>query len=69
VNAIKALAVGNAAFMPKILVVGGGNNQGVLESLGTMLMDKLDTSAAEPSPASSTTGKRKPDPGTASPRA
>jgi len=66
VNAIKALAVGNAAFMPKILVVGGGNNQGVLESLGTMLMDKLDTSAAEPSPASSTTGKRKPDPATAS---
>ena len=44
VNAIKALAVGNSAFMPKILVVGGGSNQGVLESLGTMLMDKLDTS-------------------------
>ena len=33
-NAIKALAVGNSAFMPKILVVGGGGNQGVLESLG-----------------------------------
>src|SRR5579863_4406657 len=28
VNAIKALAVGNAAFMPKILVVGSGGNQG-----------------------------------------
>jgi len=46
VNAIKALAVGNSAFMPKILVVGGGGNQGVLESLGAMLMDKLDTSTA-----------------------
>jgi hypothetical protein len=58
VNAIKALAVGNAAFMPKILVVGGGNNQGVLESLGTMLMDKLDTSTADPESGGSTTGKR-----------
>jgi uncharacterized protein YqfA (UPF0365 family) len=57
VNAIKALAVGNAAFMPKILVVGG-NNQGVLESLGTMLMDKLDTSTADPESGGSTTGKR-----------
>jgi hypothetical protein len=69
VNAIKALAVGNAAFMPKILVVGGGNSQGVLESLGTMLMDKLDTSADDPGPAISTTGKRKPDPVPASPKA
>ncbi len=47
-NAIKALAVGNSAFVPRILVVGGGNNQGVLESLGTMLMDKLDTSTQYP---------------------
>jgi hypothetical protein len=69
VNAIKALAVGNAAFMPKILVVGGGSNQGVLESLGTMLMDKLDTIGPDSSSASSTTGKRKPDPATASPKA
>jgi hypothetical protein len=44
--------------MPKILVVGGGNNQGVLESLGTMLMDKLDTSTADPESGGSTTGKR-----------
>ena len=29
VNAIKALASGNAAFMPKILVVGSGGSQGV----------------------------------------
>jgi regulator of protease activity HflC (stomatin/prohibitin superfamily) len=61
VNAIKALAAGEATFMPKILVVGGGSSQGVLESLGTMLMDKLDTSAADPVPTSSTTGKRKSD--------
>ena len=60
VNAIKALAAGNSAFMPKILVVGGGSNQGVLESLGTMLMDKLDTSAPVPGSASPATGK--PDP-------
>ena len=52
VNAIKALAVGNSAFVPKILVVGGGNNQGVLESLGAMLMDKLDISTPEPGPGS-----------------
>jgi len=52
VNAVKALAVGNTPFMPKILVVGGGGNQGVLESLGTMLMDKLDTGASEPGTAS-----------------
>ena len=52
VNAIKALAVGNSAFMPRILVVGGGNNNGVLESLGTMLMDKLDTSSQSPGPDS-----------------
>jgi len=52
VNAIKALAVGNSAFMPRILVVGGGNNNGVLESLGTMLMDKLDTSSQTPGPDS-----------------
>jgi hypothetical protein len=51
VNAIKALAVGNSAFMPKILVVGSGGNQGVLESLGAMLMDKLDTGAASAEPA------------------
>jgi len=47
VNAIKALSVGNVAFVPKILVVGGNGNQGVLESLGSLLMDKLDTSTAE----------------------
>jgi hypothetical protein len=58
VNAIKALAAGEATFMPKILVVGSGSSQGVLESLGTMLMDKLDTSAADPGSAGSTTGKR-----------
>jgi hypothetical protein len=57
VNAIKALAAGNAAFMPKILVVGGGSNQGVLESLGTMLMDKLDTSGPGPGSASPETSK------------
>jgi len=67
VNAIKALAVGNAAFMPKILVVGGGSNQGVLESLGTMLMDKLDTSTGGPDSASPATSK--PDPATAGPTA
>jgi len=47
VNAIKALSVGNIAFVPKILVVGGGSSQGVLESLGSMLMDKLDKSAED----------------------
>ena len=57
VNAIKALAVGNSAFVPKILVVGGGGNQGVLESLGAMLMDKLDTSAAGPASAGGATGE------------
>jgi hypothetical protein len=67
VNAIKALAVGNAAFMPKILVVGGGGGQGVLESLASMLMDKLDTSAAGPGPDSTATGK--PDPAATSPTA
>jgi len=67
VNAIKALAVGNSAFMPRILVVGGGNNQGVLESLGTLLMDKLDTSTPDPGSASAATSK--PKPATASPKA
>jgi hypothetical protein len=57
VNAIKALAVGNTSFMPRILVVGGGSNQGVLDSLGTMLMDKLDTSSPGPDAAGSATGK------------
>jgi hypothetical protein len=57
VNAIKALAVGNTSFMPRILVVGGASNQGVLESLGTMLMDKLDTSTPGPDAAGSATGK------------
>ena len=57
VNAIKALAVGNTTFMPRILVVGGGSNQGVLDSLGTMLMDKLDTSSPGPDAAASATGK------------
>ena len=57
VNAIKALAVGNTSFMPRILVVGGGSNQGVLDSLGTMLMDKLDTSSPGPDAAGSSTGK------------
>jgi hypothetical protein len=57
VNAIKALAVGNTAFVPKILVVGSGGTQGVLESLGTLLMDKLDASAPDPGPATI-----KPDP-------
>jgi hypothetical protein len=57
VNAVKALAAGNTAFVPKILVVGGGSNQGVLESLGAMLMDKLDMNAADPSPASPTAGE------------
>ena len=47
VNAIKALSVGNVAFVPKILVVGGSGNQGILESLGSLLMDKLDTSTAD----------------------
>ena len=69
VNAIKALAAGDAVFMPKILVVGSGSTQGVLESLGTMLMDKIDTSAAGPSPDSSTTAKRKPDPAAAKSKA
>jgi hypothetical protein len=67
VNAIKALAVGNTAFMPRILVVGGGSNQGVLESLGALLMDKLDTSAPEPGSAIAAPGK--PDAATASPAA
>lgn len=53
VNAIKALAVGNTSFMPRILVVGGGGNQGVLESLGSLLMDKLDTSSPSPADTSS----------------
>jgi hypothetical protein len=53
VNAIKALAVGNSAFVPKILVVGGGGNQGVLESLAALLMDKLDTGTLEPDSAGS----------------
>src|ERR1019366_3043860 len=67
VNAIKALAVGNTSFMPKILVVGGGSNQGVLDSLGTLLMDKLDTSSPGHSFASHATSK--PDSPTASPTA
>jgi hypothetical protein len=67
VNAIKALAVGNTAFMPRILVVGGGSNQGVLESLGTMLMDKLDTSSPGPDSAGSATIKS--DSSTAGPTA
>ncbi|MGA3009824.1 MAG: SPFH domain-containing protein [Terracidiphilus sp.] len=61
VNAVKALSVGNIAFVPKILVVGGGgSSQGVLESLGAMLMDKLDKSADEP--GSDTVITNKPDP-------
>ena len=56
VNAIKALAVGNSAFMPKILVVGSGGNQGVLGSLGAMLMDKLDTGAPAPDSTGPTAG-------------
>ena len=60
VNAIKALAVGNNSFVPKILVVGGGSNQGVLESLGAMLMDKLDTSTPSPAPVSSATSNPEP---------
>jgi len=67
VNAIKALAVGNAAFMPKILVVGGGGSQGVLESLASMLMDKLDTGAPSPGSASPETGA--PGPAAAGPTA
>jgi len=67
VNAIKALAVGNAAFMPRILVVGGGGSQGVLESLAGMLMDKLDTGAAGPGSASPETGA--PGPAAAGPTA
>ena len=60
VNAVKALAVGNSAFVPKDLVVGAGSNQGVLESLGALLMDKLDTSTPGPDSVSPATGK--PDP-------
>jgi hypothetical protein len=33
--------------VPKILVVGGNGNQGILESLGSLLMDKLDSSTAD----------------------
>jgi hypothetical protein len=69
VNAIKALAAGDATFVPKILVMGSGSSQGVLESLGSMLMDKLDTIAADPTTASSTTGKRKQDPSAGSSKA
>jgi len=47
VNAIKALSVGNVAFVPKILVVGGSGNQGILESLGSLLMDKIDSTTVE----------------------
>jgi hypothetical protein len=62
VNAVKALSVGNIAFVPKILVVGGGgSSQGVLESLGAMLMDKLDKSADEPGSDSVITNKPDPD--------
>ena len=57
VNAIKALSVGNVAFVPKILVVGGAGNQGILESLGSLLMDKLDSSTADPGYSSPETGK------------
>jgi hypothetical protein len=46
VNAVKALSVGNVAFVPEILVLGGGN-QGILESLGSLLMDKLDSTTAD----------------------
>ncbi|MGB8030209.1 MAG: SPFH domain-containing protein [Terracidiphilus sp.] len=60
VNAIKALSVGNVAFVPKILVVGGAGNQGVLESLGALLMDKLDSSTAESGYSSSVTDKPAP---------
>jgi SPFH domain / Band 7 family len=49
VNAVKALSVGNVAFVPKILVLGGGGNQGILESLGSLLMDKLDSTTADSS--------------------
>ena len=46
--------------MPKILVVGGGGNQGVLESLGAILMDKLDTSTATAEPAAIAASKPEP---------
>ncbi len=49
VNAVKALSVGNVAFVPKILVLGGGGNQGILESLGSLLMDKLDATTVDSS--------------------
>jgi hypothetical protein len=68
VNAIKALSVGSATFMPKILVVGGGGNQGgVLESLGAMLMDKLD--ATTPDSGSDSTPTYKSGPGSGKSRA
>jgi hypothetical protein len=64
VNAIKALSVGSATFMPKILVVGGGGNQGgVLESLGAMLMDKLDATTPDSGSDSTTTYKAGPGSG------
>ena len=53
VNAVKALSVGNVAFVPKILVLGGGGNQGILESLGSLLMDKIDATTVDSSTSDS----------------
>jgi regulator of protease activity HflC (stomatin/prohibitin superfamily) len=53
VNAVKALSVGNVAFVPKILVLGGGGNQGILESLGSLLMDKIDATTVDSGTADS----------------
>jgi copper chaperone CopZ len=61
VNAIKALAVGNTAFMPRILVIGGGSSQGILETLGTLLADKLDASTPGFSSANPATNKPRSD--------
>jgi len=43
VNAIKALSTGTASLMPRILVIGEGGGRGILDGLGGLLMEKLDS--------------------------
>jgi hypothetical protein len=56
VNAIEALSRSNVPFMPNTLVTGGGGSiGGVIEGLGSLLMQKVGpgSSVAPGAPASS----------------
>ena len=53
VNAIEAISKSNVSFMPSTLVTGGGSGSAVLEGLGALLMQKVQsggvlTAADEP---------------------